>query len=212
MIGIIARRWSSSYGRHFLETPFCLFYFHFIMQSKLSKTVQIFKTVQNCPRSHRALGWVRCTSGNPELHGGQRRNLHYARVSSAANKLARNYVFSGKLVCEMPRRAISMPSGDLDSFGLGLNIFEILKITQNPQLWWFPQSEPRQLRENCLERLGARAWSTEQCCRRYRPPLESYRKKYRTSQAIAFFIFTRTSLAGLGATVGEQYPAGRVTF
>ena len=121
--------------------------------------------------------------------GGQRRNLHFARVSSPANKLTRNYVFSDKLVYEMPRRAISMPPGDLDSFGLELNIFEIRKIAQNPQLGGPPQSEPRQLRENCPERLRARAGSTEPCCRRYRPPLESYRKKLSNSPSNCFFHF-----------------------
>ena len=66
----------------------------------------------------------------------------------------------------------------LNSFGQFWTVLELnfMKIPQNPRFRQPLQNEPMQLRKNCSERLCAGPRSTEQCCRRYRPPLESYRK------------------------------------
>ena len=184
MVGIIVRRVSSCGGCHFLESSFCLFYFHFceLIQNcpKLSKTVQIFKTVRNCPWVHHAGGRDLCTPENPELHGRQQRRSHFARVSSVANKLTRNYDFFIQMCLWNIAAGHSYAARGSGQFwtvlDLALDSFEILKIPQNPQLRQPLQNEPRQLRKNCSERLCAGTRSTEQCCRRYRPPLESPRK------------------------------------
>ena len=72
---------------------------------------------------------------------------------------------------------------------LALDSFEIPKFSQNPRLWQPLQKERRQIRRNPSERLRAGPRSTEQCCRRYRPPLLSPSKKLLKSPTNCFFHF-----------------------